>query len=423
MAMNSKANRSHSRPRQGDSRQSAQRVDELFQTNTSFRSLPGLLMVRRDHLVLKENVRSKYETKELVSMRENIAQMRDQKVGSIEDTGILQPLVVSPIPERPGYFALHAGYKRYLSTGDLNGLPILLEELPCIAIETRARSLVQLVENVQRSNPSIGDECLGVVRALDENPITQAQLGDLLGEGRRWVENRVKLGRRLEPARPEYQEDLALWLPLHSGKEGVTLSNLLLVADQSESKLRRQLLVRIEGGANYAQLQKLINDARPAPPSPPAKTPEASSASPSPAPSPATGNYSPSNNPSSSGGGSPSGGSRAYAAPTLPAPMYGQIAGSATSRSIEIGPSTPALVATPSAATDEIEAPQSGPLALKRHIYPANEMLAIGIRLLQSGELEQVSEAELREAVKASEKRVGEMHALLARKREAEKSE
>ena len=381
-------------------------VSELFQTNSGFRNLPGLMMVKRDHIHLKPQVRQEIDDKEIRLMRENISQVKEQKLGSIEDTGILQALLVTAYPDRPGHFWLEAGHRRFLATGDWDGLPVILEELPCVLIETSARPIIQLIENVQRLDLPPGDEALGVVAALRAVPMTQAQLADLLGKTRGWIENRVKLGRRLDPESREYQEDLALWLPLHKGKKGASLSNLILISGVSEPRLRARLFALAAKDATHDDLSDAIEAAKPK---------DASGGSSS---SASSGSSKASTSPTTSGSSS---------SPTF----FGQSSLTSDGQTIEIGPSSPGQFSFPdaSAATTapspaEGQEPNEGQepsaRALKDHIYPANQMYSLGIKLLEQGELEQVTEAELREAVLASERRVQSMRELLRQKKSGE---
>lgn len=107
---------------------------------------------------------------------------------SIKARGILQPLVVRPIPG--GSFELVAGERR-LRAARLAGL----EELPAVVRETEEAEQLELalVENVAREDLNPVEEARACATLVDDLGLSKEELGRRIGRSRVAVSNLVRL--------------------------------------------------------------------------------------------------------------------------------------------------------------------------------------------------------------------------------------
>lgn len=108
-------------------------------------------------------------------------------VGSIEASGLLQPVVVRP---RDGGFELIAGERRWRAVQQLGWATI-----PAVVKEVDDRTLLTLalIENLQRHDLSAVDEALGYQRLMDDFGVAQAEVARLVGKSRSAVANLLRL--------------------------------------------------------------------------------------------------------------------------------------------------------------------------------------------------------------------------------------
>ena len=107
---------------------------------------------------------------------------------SIKARGILQPLVVRPVPG--GTFELVAGERR-LRAARLAGL----DEVPAVVRETEEAEQLELalVENVARENLSPVEEARACATLVDDLGLSKEELGRRIGRSRVAVSNLVRL--------------------------------------------------------------------------------------------------------------------------------------------------------------------------------------------------------------------------------------
>lgn len=116
-------------------------------------------------------------------------------VGSIEASGLLQPVVVRP---KDGAFELIAGERRLRAIQKL-GWPTI----PAVVKEVDDRTLLTLalIENLQRHDLSAIDEALGYQRLMDDFGVAQAEVARLVGKSRPAVANLLRLLKLPEQVR------------------------------------------------------------------------------------------------------------------------------------------------------------------------------------------------------------------------------
>ncbi|HEV2750765.1 MAG TPA: ParB/RepB/Spo0J family partition protein [Gemmatimonadales bacterium] len=113
---------------------------------------------------------------------------------SIRQAGLLQPVVVRPVPSESGNgggaFELIAGERRLRACQALGW-----EKIPAVKREVDDRTVLTLalVENLQRDDLSPVDEARGYERLIAEFSLTQQDVADAVGRDRSTVANALRL--------------------------------------------------------------------------------------------------------------------------------------------------------------------------------------------------------------------------------------
>lgn len=108
---------------------------------------------------------------------------------SIKEHGILQPLVVVPMPD--GYYQLIVGERR-LRASQLAGLtevPVIVRD----AMEEQQKLELALIENIQRHNLDPIEEAQAYQQLIDQYTLTQDEVARKVGKGRTTVTNMLRL--------------------------------------------------------------------------------------------------------------------------------------------------------------------------------------------------------------------------------------
>lgn len=109
---------------------------------------------------------------------------------SIEQHGVLQPLVVRPLTN--GGYQLVAGERRWRAAriADLTEVPVVIKELTDEEVIE-----IAMIENLQREDLNPLEEALGYRYMMDELNITQEQAAEKVGKSRPAVANAIRLLR------------------------------------------------------------------------------------------------------------------------------------------------------------------------------------------------------------------------------------
>src|SRR5213079_1874224 len=109
---------------------------------------------------------------------------------SIRQAGLLQPVVVRPIPGGYGGYELIAGERRLRACQALGW-----ERIPAVKREVDDRTVLTLalIENLQRDDLSPVDEARGYERLIAEFQLTQQDVADAVGRDRSTVANALRL--------------------------------------------------------------------------------------------------------------------------------------------------------------------------------------------------------------------------------------
>ena len=113
----------------------------------------------------------------------------DELAASIREHGVLQPLVVVPLPD--GNFQLIVGERR-LRASKLAGLakvPVIVRD----AVEEQHKLELALIENIQRHNLDAIEEAMAYQQLIDTYHITQEEVAKKVGKNRTTVTNTLRL--------------------------------------------------------------------------------------------------------------------------------------------------------------------------------------------------------------------------------------
>jgi ParB family transcriptional regulator, chromosome partitioning protein len=119
------------------------------------------------------------------------AEAMDELVHSIRENGVLQPIVVRPLPDAaPGEFELVMGERR-LRASKLAGR----RTIPAVVKETADDQMLHeaLLENLHRSQLNPLEEASAYQQLMADFGITHEQLGERLGRSRPMITNTVRL--------------------------------------------------------------------------------------------------------------------------------------------------------------------------------------------------------------------------------------
>jgi ParB family transcriptional regulator, chromosome partitioning protein len=121
---------------------------------------------------------------------ESRPELLEELVASIKATGLIQPLIVRPVPGFPHQFEVVAGERR-LKAAQLAGLT----DIPAIIREFNDREAlaVSLIENIQREELSPADEARALLRLIEEFTLTHEQIAQAIGRSRAAVSNLLRL--------------------------------------------------------------------------------------------------------------------------------------------------------------------------------------------------------------------------------------
>ena len=116
------------------------------------------------------------------------AEALEELATSIQQHGVLQPIVVRRLPQ--GGFELIAGERRWRAAqqAGLQNIPVVQRD-----VSDREASAFALIENIQRENLNVVEEALGLSRLRSEFDLTQQELADVVGKSRAAIANSLRL--------------------------------------------------------------------------------------------------------------------------------------------------------------------------------------------------------------------------------------
>jgi ParB family chromosome partitioning protein len=152
-------------------------------------------------------------------------------VTSIREVGVLQPIVVRPIPNNSTQFELIMGERRLRASKEVG-----LSSIPAIIKDTADENMLRdaLLENLHRAQLNPLEEASAYQQLLADFGITQEQLAEKIGRSRPQISNTIRLLRL--PA--DVQKKVAAGV-LSAGHARAILS---LPDEQSMSKLATKII-------------------------------------------------------------------------------------------------------------------------------------------------------------------------------------
>jgi ParB family chromosome partitioning protein len=111
-------------------------------------------------------------------------------VASVRTRGVIQPILVRPLPGLPSAYEIVAGERRWRAAQGAG-----LHEVPVIVVEVDDRTSLEyaIIENVQRTDLNAIEEASGYKRLMDEFGYSYPQLAETLGRSRSHLNNLVRL--------------------------------------------------------------------------------------------------------------------------------------------------------------------------------------------------------------------------------------
>ncbi|MDO9209879.1 MAG: ParB/RepB/Spo0J family partition protein [Deltaproteobacteria bacterium] len=166
-------------------------------------------------------------------------------VGSIQEKGILQPLVVR---RKGSGYELIAGERRWRAAqkAGMKEVPIIIKDVP----ESELLEL-SLIENLQRENLNPIDEAEAFKRLMDQFHFTQEEISKRVGKDRTTITNAI----RLLKLPPDIKQSLA------DGAISMGHARAFLSLDGSE-KQRLALKKVLAGGLSVRQTENLVKRLR-----------------------------------------------------------------------------------------------------------------------------------------------------------------
>ena len=121
---------------------------------------------------------------------------------SIRAQGVIQPIIVRPLPERDSSgaprYEIVAGERRWRAAqmAGLQSIPVVIREIP-----DSAAIAMSLIENIQRENLNPLEEAWAIRRLIDEFGLTHDGAAEAIGRSRVAVSNLLRLLQLGEAAR------------------------------------------------------------------------------------------------------------------------------------------------------------------------------------------------------------------------------
>ena len=182
---------------------------------------------------------------------------------SIQQAGLLQPVVVRPLPNGGG-FELIAGERRLRACQALGW-----ERIPAVKREVDDRTVLTLalIENLQRDDLSPVDEARGYERLIQEFNLTQQDVAAAVGRDRSTVANALRLLRLPEAVLGMIHDG---HLSVGHARALLALEDLRLVANLAREAVAqgwsvREVEDRVRGGRAPERRPRLKRGMAPAP--------------------------------------------------------------------------------------------------------------------------------------------------------------
>lgn len=141
---------------------------------------------RLERLPLAELTRGRYQPR-----REMQREPLEELAASIRRRGVMQPIVVRPLPEgSEARYEIIAGERRWRAAqlAGLDVIPAVVREL-----DDESALALSLIENIQREDLNPVEETMALKRLMDEFSLTQQQTAEAVGRSRAQIANMLRL--------------------------------------------------------------------------------------------------------------------------------------------------------------------------------------------------------------------------------------
>jgi ParB family transcriptional regulator, chromosome partitioning protein len=117
---------------------------------------------------------------------------------SIKDRGIIQPIVVRPVPNQADTYEIVAGERRWRASQKAG-----LHEVPVVVVNIDDKTSLEyaILENVQRADLNPIEEAEGYARLMAEFSYTQENLSKIIGKSRSHIANMMRLTDLPDPVK------------------------------------------------------------------------------------------------------------------------------------------------------------------------------------------------------------------------------
>lgn len=160
----------------------------------------------------------------------------DELAESIKQHGVLQPLLVRPLPN--GGYQLVAGERRWRASrrAGLREVPVVVKELT----DTETMEIA-IIENLQREDLNPIEEAEGLQALIDKCGFTQEEVASSVGKSRPAIANSLRLLRL-----PEEVRELTRDGKISAGhaRALISLDNDALIIEAAENVIKNKLTVR-----------------------------------------------------------------------------------------------------------------------------------------------------------------------------------
>ncbi|MDZ4738682.1 MAG: ParB/RepB/Spo0J family partition protein [Alphaproteobacteria bacterium] len=163
----------------------------------------------------------------------------EELANSIRDKGVIQPIIVRPVPGQPDEYQIVAGERRWRAAqkARLHEVPVVIRAF------TDAEALeVALIENIQRADLNPIEEARGYRQLIEKFSYTQDALGNVIGRSRSHIANTIRL-----LALPQTVQDY-----IYAGKLSAGHARTLVGQPDPEA----MALELIDGGLNVREAEE-----------------------------------------------------------------------------------------------------------------------------------------------------------------------
>lgn len=219
-------------------------LDVLFAENTLEDDARTVSLPIHEIVPNREQPRKQFDDEALQELADSIAQH-----------GVLQPLLVRPMPD--GSYRLVAGERRWRASqmAGLAEVPVVVREMN----EQEAAELA-LIENLQREDLNPMEEALGYQTLMDSYGMTQEQAAQVVNKSRPAVANALRLLRLPQPVAALVAE----------GSLSAGHARSLLAFEDAETQVA-MAHTAVDRGLSVRELERLAKKAKKDPPAAPKK--------------------------------------------------------------------------------------------------------------------------------------------------------